>query len=111
MKARTKQTIIKKTITELEALGIWKKEYATLVEVYAELLESYQTIKVNAGTESFAKRTPAAISMENLRKDILKYSSELGLTPAGYKKIVGEDLKPAKKSKLEAALENFEQQL
>ena len=44
---------------------------------------------------------PSAISMENLRKDILKYSSELGLSPAGYRRIVGEDLKQPKKSKLE----------
>lgn len=108
MKAKTKNTIIKKTIKELETLGIYKKEYATLIEVYAELLESYQELKAEVSAACFISRSPSAISIENLRKDILKYSSELGLSPAGYRRIVGEDLKKPKKSKLETALENFE---
>lgn len=95
---------IKRSITaELKALKVYRPEYDRVIDVYADLIVAYieQSKKLNDG--AYAMRTPLLLSVENLRKDILSYSNQLGLTPAGLKKIQG-DQKPAKQSSLAIAL-------
>ena len=58
--------------------------------------------------DSYKSRSPLALSLENLRKDVLAYSVQLGLTPTGLKKITGEKMGRKKQSKLEKALKRIE---
>lgn len=107
MRASKSETIRKKTIIELNSLGIYREEFATLIDVYAELVEQYQLLKKKISTAAYTTRSPAVISLENLRKDILQYSAQLGLTPSGYRKIIGDSLQKPKRSKLEDALNDL----
>lgn len=107
MRARKSETIKQKTIIELNSLGIYREEFATFIDVYAELVEQYQSMKKEISIEAYSNRSPAVISLENLRKDILQYSAQLGLTPSGYRKIIGDSLQKPKRSKLEDALNDL----
>lgn len=105
-KAIKKETIKKNTVAELKKLGIFKPEYDRVIEVYADICEQYLAVKKQMTESSYAVRSPTAISLENLRRDVLSYATQLGLTPAGLKKIVGE-VKAEKKSKLDEALKKY----
>lgn len=103
----------------LISLEIYQPEFDTTIEIYASLVEQYQalekdfkrskfTVVEKTGYADNAKRHPIVGSMESLRKDILTYSTALGLTPAGLRKIKA-NMKPDNKkvSKLEQALNKF----
>jgi P27 family predicted phage terminase small subunit len=103
----------------MQALGIYKPEFDMTINIYSGLIDQYKqlekefkktkfTVVENTGYSDNKKKNPLVGSMESLRKDILSYSTALGLTPAGLKKInekAGEEKK--KLSKLEMALNNF----
>lgn len=105
MRERKFETIKIKTINELKSLGIYRSEYGVLIEVYAQMIEQYQALKAKVDVNAYVARSPAVISLETLRKDILQYSAQLGLSPSGYRKITGDDMKKPKRSKLESALD------
>lgn len=80
----------------MESLGVYKKEFDPVISIYCELMEQYQKLTEkyeNSGyefsetTASGSKKAPIVTTLESLRKDILAYSSQLGLTPAGLKKL------------------------
>jgi hypothetical protein len=52
-------------------------------------------------------KNPLYLALEKLRDDTIAYSRELGLTPAGLKRINQDGNKPEKKSKLEQILSDF----
>lgn len=105
------------TKKEMKALGIYKQEFDTIIEIYSGLLEqyyrlnkkyifsgmNYEEITMQGGT----KKAPIVATLEVLRKDILNYASQLGLTVKGLDSIEVEKAKP--KSKLEQALESLSQ--
>lgn len=111
--------IEKKTKKNMQALGIYKPEFDTTIQIYAGLVDQYQTLEKEFKESNFkveektgannSKRSPMVATLENLRKDILTYSNNLGLTPAGLRKL-SDDIKVREKkpqSKLEMALSAF----
>ncbi len=75
----------------MKDLGVHKKQYNRLIDVYSELV--FQYLKLNLEFEeggyqyeSFtaaggAKKSAIVATLENLRKDILAYSDRLCLNP------------------------------
>jgi len=61
-------------------------------------------------TDSGAKKAPIVTTLESLRRDILTYAAQLGLTPSGLKKLDEAAMKPRKPSALEEALKKLERQ-
>lgn len=106
------------TIKEMKSLGIYKQEFAQIIEIYSGLLEQYarlnkkyldsdmeyEILTMQGGT----KKAPIVATLEVLRKDILNYAAQLGLTVKGLDSIEVE--KEKKRSKLEEALESLSQQ-
>lgn len=102
----------------MKSLGIYKQEFAQVIEIYSGLLEQYARLNkkyldsdmeyeiftMQGGT----KKAPIVGTLEVLRKDILNYASQLGLTVKGLDSIEVE--KEKKKSKLEEALQSLSQQ-
>lgn len=90
-KIPTKETIKRRTIADMKALGVHKPQYNRLVDIYSELV--YQYLKLNDEFESGgyqyesftaaggAKKSPIVATLESLRKDILAYSDRLCLNP------------------------------
>lgn len=79
------------TITAMQTLGTYRKEFDPIIEIYADLMDQYQEAMsgfIEGGrqyeTETAAggtKKSGIVGAMENIRKDILTYSDRLGLTP------------------------------
>lgn len=103
-KATTAETIRINTVEEMKSIGTYKPEYHRVIEVYCSLLEKYIAINKEIKQEDYQARTPLCISEEALRKDILKYMAELGLTPAGLKRINDKAFDKKKQSQLAKAL-------
>lgn len=110
--------VTKKSVVEnLTTLNIYKKEFDTTIEIYVDLIKQYSKISKefkakNCKTEEKTaagdgKKSPTVAALENLRKDILSYSTALGLTPAGLKKINEKSMAQKKQSKLAKALSDL----
>lgn len=114
------RTVIRnKTIKQMKALGIYNPSFDGILDVYVDLLFEYKTkyedfklagYKVseqytnNKGGES-ERKTPLYLTIENLRKDILSYSSQLGLTTKACVNVKGELPSTSKKvSSLSSAM-------
>lgn len=103
------------TKREMQSLGTYKQEFDTIIDIYSGLLEQYTRlnnyyITTNMNYEVFTaqggtKKAPIVSTLEILRKDILNYAAQLGLTVKGLDSIEVEKEKP--KSKLEKALEDL----
>lgn len=112
--------IIKKTKTNMEAIGTYKPEFDATIKVYAEtkyqyekLMEEYfeQGCKVteeytNKAGATNVRKTATYLAIETIRKDLINHESVLGLTPAGLKKIHAKI--DSKKSGLAKALKSLE---
>lgn len=112
----------KKIVEAMKALGTYKKEYSDTIEILAKMMFDYEMAETafqesggdyvieytnKAGATNIVKN-PHWVVIENLRADILTYSRELGLTPAGLKKMQGKLDSNKKKSALVSALELYE---
>ncbi len=84
-------------------LGIWKPEYMVTVEICAGLMDQYETISkawIESGmnpveyTDTGSKKSGIVATLESLRKDILAYQKELGLTPMAIKKLDAQENLP-----------------
>jgi P27 family predicted phage terminase small subunit len=108
---KTKKQIKAKTIKDMRALGIYKKEYDSLIEIYADLNEQYQRALEEFEQSGFqyetetaaggSKKSPIVATLETLRKDILAYSDRLCLNPKAIETVT---LDKPKQSKLAQAL-------
>lgn len=107
------------TIREMKSLGVYKQEFDTIIGIYSGLLEQYTKLnkkyldsnmdfEVDTGAGG-TKKAPIVATLEVLRKDILNYASQLGLTVRGLDSIEVE--KEKTKSKLEKALEDLSKPL
>lgn len=115
-KIPTKETIKRRTITDMKALGVHKPQYNRLIDIYSELVFQYLKLNDEFETggyqyESFtaaggAKKSPIVATLESLRKDILAYSDRLCLNPKSTMQT--NDGRGKKKSMLASALKNFE---
>lgn len=76
----------------MKALGVYKPEFEPIIQIYCQLREQYDELTkefkdsnydyselTNTGT----KKAPIVTTLETLRKDILSYAGQLGLTPQG----------------------------
>lgn len=107
----TKKAIKNKTIKNMKALKIYKKEYDPLIDIYAELQTQYSILTkefIESGynyevetIQGGAKKAPIVATLEALRKDILAYSDRLCLNPKSIENVTAEN---DKKSKLAKAL-------
>lgn len=92
----------KKTILQqMEAIGTYKDSFKSVVEALAEILEQRDAAltefkksggeaciihTMDNGTETI-KKNPRLQAWQDLNKDALSYWRDLGLTPAGLKKL------------------------
>lgn len=106
-KATTRNTIKNNTIKELKKLGIFKPEFEGVISLYAVTCEQYFSVLKRFDIADYESRSPLALSLENLRNDLLRQSAQLGLTPAGLKKITG-IVDTKQKGKLAQALNQLE---
>lgn len=109
---------IKEIKRKMRAVGTYNISFSYTIEVLAKVLVDYQTtietfektgghivIKhTNKNGSTNLVKNPLYLALEKLRDDIITYSRELGLTPAGLKKINQDGNKPEKKSNLEMIL-------
>lgn len=101
----TKITMKKATVKQMKSLGTYRKEYESLIDIYAGLLFQYTKyeqehaerdyevaeIYINkAGAENYRK-IPLVNVMETLRRDILTYSDRLMLNPKSLGEIIAQD--------------------
>lgn len=80
----------------MTALGVYKSEFEPVIKIYGALMEQYdflnkQFIESNypysEDTKDGTKKAPIVTTLEALRKDILSYAAQLGLTPQGLLKV------------------------
>lgn len=88
----------------MENLHTWKPEFQNAVEICADLMDQYRVL--NAGimsgtfrmfdeTENGGTRKSAAVTTaEGLRRDILSYLKELGLTTMSVKRLDAQENLP-----------------
>jgi len=101
----------------MKAMGIYRCEFEPMIRAYGQLREQYDTLTrryeesgydFEVETNSGAKKAPIVATLESLRKDVLAYAVQLGLTPAGLKKLNEAAIKPARPSALAEALKSLE---
>lgn len=117
-RATTKETIKKRTIEAMTNLNVYKAEYDAVIDIYSELKEQYERYTKELESQGYKyseftaqggeKKSPLIAVLETLRKDILQYSVQLGLTPAGLKKMNEKSGDNEKKSILAEALKRIE---
>ncbi len=101
----------------MKALGIYKPEFEPMIRAYAQVREQYDIltqrfeesgydfeVETNTGT----KKAPIVTTLESLRKDVLAYAGQLGMTPAGLKKLNDAAITSPKPSVLADALRSLE---
>lgn len=85
-----------KLVDSMNRLGTFKDEFSDTIHICAGMMDRYEemTSRLDAGeirlvefTDSGTKKSADALIMEGLRKDILAYQKELGLTPGSLRKM------------------------
>jgi P27 family predicted phage terminase small subunit len=109
----------KKTIAAMQSLGTYKPEFDPIIKVYCQLWTQYTKLTTKfqksgydceALTATGTKKAPIVATLESLRKDLLVYAAQLGLTAAGLKKLKENALADSKKkSALASALEQIDE--
>jgi phage terminase small subunit len=98
------------------ALGIYKKEFEPIIKIYGELSEQYEILTAefvkskydySEATAQGSKKAPIVTTLETLRKDILAYASQLGLTPQGLLRADDKAFSKKTSSALAAALKEL----
>lgn len=91
----------------MRTLGIYKPEFEPIIKVYGQLMEQYEELtkrfiesdyEYEVATENGTKKAPIVTTLEALRKDILAYAGQLGLTPQGLLKADENAFKVKKKT-------------
>lgn len=116
MKATTYQ---KRIVKSMMAVGTYKPEFDKVIYNLAQIFEDMDVARdqfeksggkfivahTNKNGSTNLVKNPYYLVIEGLQQNILSYSRELGLTPAGLKKINSDGLESKKKlSKLDEAL-------
>lgn len=110
------KTEIGQARASMKALGLYKpefepilKDYAKLREQYSELTKRFENSNYDYAetTQSGSKKDPIVTTLESLRKDILAYASQLGLTPQGLLKTNDKAFNKPKSSVLSAAIKEM----
>lgn len=114
-KAICKEKIKQNAIKEMRNLGVYKVDYDSIIEIYAELREQYERLTAEFKNSNYkysevsatggAKKSPLVSTLEGLRRDILAYSDRLCLNPKSM--MEEKNKKTEKVSKLSEALKKF----
>ena len=113
------QKLIKKQMT---GIGTYRKEFDSVIDEASTLLEQRDAVFqqfVDGGSEVLVEKVsdrgavnlvknPLLAIWEDLNRDALAYWRDLGLTPAGLKRIDDQSMKPKKRSALAEALKALE---
>ena len=96
----TKETIKRRTISDMKALGIHKPQYNRLIDIYSELIHQYIRLTIEFEETGYqyevptdqggTKKAPIVAALETLRKDILQYSDRLCLNPKSLENVTAE---------------------
>lgn len=96
-----KETIKRATIKDMKELGIHKRQYNRLIDIYAETIHQYLRAVADFEREGYEYETETAAgnpkksgvvsAIESLRKDILQYSDRLCLNPKSLENIHKDD--------------------
>lgn len=92
---KTKKQFKSAITREMKSLGVYKKEYNNLIDIYAGMLHQYQLFEyefeesgyqiteeyTNKAGATNQRKVPLLTAMESLRKDIVSYSDRLCLNP------------------------------
>lgn len=82
--------------TDMEFLGVYKKEFDRTIQVYLDIYDQYQSAWndfVKGGKQTLIecrggyKKNPISMTLESLRKEFLTYSDRLGLNPKALDQI------------------------
>lgn len=106
---------------QMKALGTYKEEFDIIIDTTAKLLADYEDavskfkksggniiIKhTNKAKETNAVKNPFYLAIETMRGQIIKYLNELGLTPAGLKKINDKELNKKSESSIAKVLKQI----
>ncbi|MGO1356310.1 helix-turn-helix domain-containing protein [Alkalibacterium gilvum] len=96
---------------DMKSLNVYKKEFDSMIDVYADLVYHYRRMMIvyeeeGYPVENYAGKKPVLVTqLESLRKDIITYSDRLMLNPKAYQAVSEGKIPP--RSKLEEALKNF----
>lgn len=111
----TKETVKRRTISDMKELGVHKPQYNRLIDIYADLVHQYLIAVADFEESGFEYETETAAgnpkksgivsAMENLRKDILQYSDRLCLNPKSLENVTAES---GKGSRLASVLNKLE---
>ncbi len=114
-KVPSKETIKRRTIEDMKALGVHKSQYNRLIDIYSELVFQYLTLtdefeeggyQYEVSTDQGGtKKSPIVATLETLRKDILAYSDRLCLNPKSLETVTPVN---NKKSRLASVLSKLE---
>ena len=118
---KAQEKIKKDIIKKMKEVGTYNVSFIYTINVLAKVLMDYEittqqftktggsiVIKhTNKNGSTNIVKNPLYLALEKLRDDTIAYSRELGLTPAGLKRINQDGNKPEKKSKLEQILSDF----
>ena len=90
------KTIAAQTRKSMQALGVYKSEFEPIIYIYADMKRQYDILnerfektdyRFSVETVQGVKKAPIVTTLESLRKDLIAYCVQLGLTPAGLKKM------------------------
>lgn len=108
------EAIKRSTIKSMKELGTYKKQYDQVVVIYSGLVAQYNRLneEMQAGLHKIevvtgqggAKKSPAVLTLETLRKDILAYSDRLCLNPKSLESVTVEEIK---ENKLDALMKKM----
>ncbi|MFP7732716.1 P27 family phage terminase small subunit [Priestia aryabhattai] len=116
--------IVKKTVEKMKAVGTYRPQFDSAIRTYSEMKYEMDILTqhfyatgfkrteeyTNKAGATNIRKTAEYLALEKLRDDVDKRENNLGLTPAGLKKI-NDEMKngPKKKvSALAAALSSLE---
>ena len=104
-----------------KGVGTYRKEFDQVIETLASVLEKRDTAQeefdkigemvvehTNKGGNANIEQNPLIRLINDLNRDALTYWRDLGLTPAGLKKINDGMAKVEEKSKLSEVLKNLD---
>lgn len=93
MAGKKPETVVREA---MQSLGTYKPEFDPVITMLCQLKRQYDVLTkqfeeggycYSETTNSGSKKAPIVVTLEGLRRDILNFYSQLGLTPHGLKKL------------------------
>ena len=101
----------------MTALGVYKPEFDPVIRIFCQLKEQYDELtrqflesgyRYSEPTRTGSKKAPIVTTLETLRRDILAYASQLGLTPQGLLKADAKAFRGGKKPRFHEMLKGLD---